>query len=461
MKPINSHRFSRRWLGVGMALMAAVAAQAQTAVTFQIDMSTETSTPNNVYISGIFNGWPAPGATTNGGFPVTNNILINTSGTIWSNTFVITDPPGTVESCKFQDDVTGWEPLANNRQFVLGTGTQVLPLTIWNNSNWPAPTNEVTFQLNMDAQILTGAFVPSGAGQTITVSGDFEGWDNGLPLTNNSALPGSLSNIYTGTFAVAGFPGGTTINYKFRENGGWESPASTGGNNRQAAITNSTQALPLVFYNDASTSDLVLTPTAVTFSIYLPDGTALANGGTFTKGMDNIAINGAWIPWWSWGVNAAPAANIMTESEIPDVYTNTLIIPAGTTLALTYKYGVDGLDDENGTGTNHVRYIRNYGPSYVLPQDVWSWSLPNNAAPYPNPGISSTNIVEPSFGFLAIQPASGSTLPITWLGRPAVVLQSSSSVNGPWVDNLGTDATQGTNWPNAGGNVFFRLKKNP
>jgi hypothetical protein len=466
MKSFNSHCFSHPWLGVGMALVAAVAAQAQTAVTFQIDMSTETSTPTIVYISGIFNGWPAPGATTNGGNPVTNNILLNVGGTIWSNTFIITDPPGTIESCKFQDDVSGWENVPANRQFVLGTGTQVQPLTIWDNSNWPAPTNEVTFQLDMNAQVLTGAYIPGQAGQTLTVSGDFEnlpnGYGDGLPLTNNPTLPGTLSNIYTGTFPVVGFPGGTSISYKFRENGGWETPSSTGGNNRSAAITNSTQVLPLVFYNDASTSDLVLTPTAVTFSVYVPDGTALANGGTFTKGVDNIAINGDWLGWWGWGVNAAPAEDIMTEVGSSDIYTNTLIIPKGNVLNLTYKYGIDGLDNENGSQTNHIRYIRSYGPTYAFPQDTWSWIVCPPGTAYPNPGITSTNIVEPSFGYLTIQPATGGTLPITWLGRPAVLLQSSPSLSGgAWTDVIGTDGTQATNMPNGGGNQFFRLKKNP
>jgi len=455
MKPINSHGFSRRWLGVGMTLMAAIAVHAQTAVTFQIDMASETATPvTNVYISGSFNGWPYQSPAT---------ALINVGGTIWSNTFIVTDPPGTVESCKFQDNTTGWEPLANNRQFVVATGTQVLPLTEWGTNDWPAPTNSVTFQLNMNAQVLTKAFKPGQAGQSITVSGDFEGWNNGLPLTNNPTLPGALSNIYVGVFPVVGYPGGTTINYKFRLNGGWESPASTSGNNRTAAITNVTQVLPLVYYNDASTSDLVLSDTAVSFSVYMPDGTALANGGTFTKGVDNIAINGDFLGWWGWGVNAAPVNTLMTESDIPDVYTNTLIVTAGNNLNLTYKYGVDGLDNENGFGTNHIRYIRSYGPTFTMPQDTWSWLIVPPGTPYPNPGITSTNIVEPSFGYLTIGTAnSDGFLPINWLGRPAVVLQSQPSLTGgAWTDVPGTDAAQLKYWSKNGTNQFFRLKKNP
>ena len=89
MKSIILNSFSRHWLGVGMLLAAAMAAQAQTAVTFQIDMASETATPvTAVYISGSFNGWPGPGAAkTCWEFPRT--LLINVSGTIWSNTFTI------------------------------------------------------------------------------------------------------------------------------------------------------------------------------------------------------------------------------------------------------------------------------------------------------------------------------------------------------------------------------------
>ena len=59
MKPTTHLDIFRRWLGLDCSLAAAVAVQAQTQVTFQIDMSTETSTPVTavVYISGSFNGW--------------------------------------------------------------------------------------------------------------------------------------------------------------------------------------------------------------------------------------------------------------------------------------------------------------------------------------------------------------------------------------------------------------------
>jgi hypothetical protein len=457
MKPINSHGLSCRWLGVGLSLVAAVASQAQVAVTYQVDMSTETSTPTSVYVTGTPSGmgWAE--------FPVGFN-LTNVSGTIWSGTFTDTNPVGTVEQVKFTDNVTGWESSAN-RQFLLGTtgtvgpGTEVLPLATWNTtSTWPAPTNEVTFQVNLGPQIELGNFVPGGNNQTITVSGSFEGWDNGLALSNNPSAVGLLTNVFAGTYPVVGFPGATTIDYKFRLNGGWESPISTAGNNRVANITGSPQVLPLVFYNDNSSSyDFCKTNYEVTFTLYITNGTPDDSGTyNFTKGTDTIYVSGDWLGWPTWGPNALPADQQMIEVGTSDYYTNTLPVPAGNSIFLSYKYSLDGVDDENGSQTNHIRLIRNFGTNYSFPTDQWSFIY--------QPGANTeTNIVEQSFGNLGIGAPSGGNVPITWLGRPGVVLLNGSDLHNQssWKINSGTDSAMSTNWPAAGGGQYFQLELLP
>jgi hypothetical protein len=451
-----------------MSLVAALAAQASTQVTFMVDMVNEGTTPTSVNVTGSF--------SEAGPWWEFNSLnLINTSGTIWSNTFTLNDPIGTIEQCKFNDNVTGWEPSAN-RQFLLGVtgdvsvpGTQVLPLAIWNSaSTWPTPTNAVTFRVNMDAQVLLGNFVP-GTG-TITVSGDFEGWDNGLPLTNNPTLSGSASNIYSAVCPVVGYQPVGTINYKFRMSGGWESPASTGGNNRQANITTTPQVLPLVYYNDTVPSDLLSSPITVKFSIYVAPGSVDKNGYAFnlSPGNDTLWINGDFLNNWNNNTWPGPLSffpapqQMMPDASNPGVYTNYLVVPTGNSYNLVYKYSINSTDDENGFATNHVRVIRSTGPTFNMPQDVWSWNVlqPNNGNPYPNPGLSNTNIVEPDFGYLAAGAPSGNHVPITWLGRPAVLLQMSSSLSGgSWTDISATDGLMATNWPNAAGSQFFRLKK--
>ena len=462
MRPIIPHGSPRHWHGVAIAFIAAAAAQAQTEVAFQVDM-TAYGTPTRVAIAGSFNGW-----STNA------NPLVNVTGNIWSNTAAITDPPGTVEQCKFVAD-GNYESIPN-RQFQLGTGTQVLPLATWDVISWSIPTNQVTFQVNLSAQVFLGAFTNGDPNGFITVAGDFEGpwdgtaqggltagqWDNGLVLTNNPLAGDTSSNIYSGTFAVVGFPGATIIQYKFRLNGGLESPASTGGTNRQAAITNTSQILPLVNYNDLSIYDLVQSHITVTFSLFITNGTLDDGDYAFQKGLDTIYLNGDFLGWWGWGLGSGPAADQMVEVGDTDVYTNSFVIPRGNSIYVNYKYSLDGFDDENGPQTNHIREIRSYGPAYGFPQDVWSWTVlqPGNGNPYPDPGITTTNIVEPDFGYLAIGAPSGGSLPITWLGRPGVVLQNDSSLTGGiWNTNNGTDAAMSTNWPDSGPAQYFRLMK--
>lgn len=578
MKTTNALGVSCRLFGWGVSLLAVVATRASTDVTFTIDMSPTGVTPAAVYINGSFNGWGTPGSP----------VFTNNGANVWSQTVTITDAPGTVENCKFWYD-NNWEN-DPNRQFLLGSGTQVLPATSWNVKDWPQNTNQVTFQVDLSAQVINGAFVP---GETVAVAGDFENWDNSPTpgpffLTNNPTLPDLSSNIYRGTFPVPGFPP-TTINYKFRANGGWESPASTGGNNRQATITNSAQVLPVVYYNDTPPSaptnyvtfqvdmsaqvllgnftngdpsssitvaggfegdnpgytswdsglpltnnptlggnasnvysgtfmvigtppwpirykfrmnggwegdqatasknreatitnanqvlplvyynnntvyDLLPDPVTVTFTLYMTNGTVDKNGYAFDNQNDTLWINGDFLNNWngnSWPgpIGSFPSAQQMIEVGTSDYYTNSFVLPRGSSVYLNYKYSIDSSDDENGFQTNHVREVRSYGPDYLIATDRWSWTVVQpGIAPYPNPGITTTNIVEPDFGYLTIQPQLRGAFPITWLGRPGVVLENATNLtSGGWNINTGSDGTQATNWPNTSNSQFFRLMK--
>ena len=348
----------------------------------------------------------------------------------------------------------------------------------------PTPTNYVTFQVDMSAQVATGVFT-NGTG-TVTVAGNFEAanpgfgnWDNGLPLSNNVALPGSLSNVYSGTYYVSGITP-VAVQYKFRANGGWEDDQPTASKNRESSVTNTTQVLPLVYYNNESTSDLIVSPTWVTFALDCPNGTLDNGNSPFVKGYDHLFVNGTFfdknanvVPagtgaYWTWNSLPYPGGNgpadcELFESAIPDVYTNSFLLPAGSGISLTYKYSQDGFDDENGFQTNHIRYVRSIVPApYSFPEDQWSWTVCPPGTPYPNPGISSTNIVEPSFGYLTIgSPDVDHIIPLNWLGRQAVVLQYKSSMNGVWITDDATDGHKSAGWPNAGASTFFRLMKKP
>ena len=116
------------------------------------------------------------------------------------------------------------------------------------------------------------------------------------------------------------------------------------------------------------------------------------------------------------------------------------MVPKGTPLALTYKYSIDGPDNEAGFEQNHVRYIRNVG-NYIMPLDVFG-----------------SQKVEPSFGNLNIGLAPSSRVLLTWLGLPGVHLQMTTNLVGAvWQDHLETTGLSSTNW-SIGSNpkLFFR-----
>jgi hypothetical protein len=432
--------------------------------------------PNNDVgwgVAGTFDGWDGTQALLApiGNGVYSNNIVVTNAATT-DNEFKFQSPAGSFSFIYFGSDFGNG---GNNGVFTTTNSPQTLPVVLdLPNGRWligaPAipPVNYITFQLDMTYEVAAGNFTnnfvdPSNPSNTnsVAIAGDFIGWGTTAQLTNNPSLPDVRSNIYSGTFPYQAFLP-TKINVKFRVNnldGGYESPASTAGANRQIAFTSANQVVPVILYDDLGVGDLINQATLVTFSLYCPDQTAGAGGVVFTKGSDTIWVSGSFLNWPAWGVNALPANQQMFESATADVYTNSLVVPRGSSVAVTYKYSFDGLDNENGSNTNHIRYIRTYAANYAFPQDAWSWSVCPPGTAYPNPGITRTNIVEPSFGYLVIQPASSGTLPISWLGRPGVVLQSRSDLtSGIWSTNTATDGTQSINWPN-GGNQFFRLLK--
>ena len=417
-----------------LLLWAATAAQAQNPVTFSVDMTSQPSAVD-VYVRGSFNGYNLANKLTNNG-----------SGT-YTGTVDIAGSPGDVQALKFYyDPGANWEN-DPNRQFVLTGGPQVLPLTAWN-QQYPAPTNNVTFQVDMSAQILLGRFTNAPDGY-VRVAGAFNGWSASIDFTNNPAASGSASNIYRQTLQVTGFPGGNPGDYKFRAPIGdtWESI-----NNRPSfTLTGGDQVLPLVFYNNASACDLLATATPVTFTLSMTNGTVDKDGIAFNKAADKVYINGDFLGWWGWntgfGGSEGPAYEMTNNPVGSDLYQQTLLVPKGQSLAITYKYSINGFDDEAVMQTNHVRYIRNLSGAFSMPQDNF---LTNSAAVR----------VEPSFGDLKVGSKSGGNIPITWLGRQCVVLQTRTNLtSGSWQDLPATEATGATNLPVTSSAQFFRLKK--
>lgn len=442
---MNSFATQVRRLGATLVFSGSVVIVSAVPVTFQVDMSSQ-PLAQNVYIRGSFNGWGTG-----------NQLALSEVSGVYTGTVDIADSPGTVESCKFFY-IPGdkWEDAINNRQFILAATPQTLPLTSFEVSDWPAPTNVVTFHVDMTAQVELGNFMPGDLGQTIRVAGGFTGWGDGADLTNNPAQSGNASNIYTAVLEVIGFPA-SALEYKFRLNGGWENPLSTGGNNRTLTLAGGDQVLPLVYYNDASICDLVLDDTTVTFSLRITNGTVATDGTVFDRATHSVRINGEFNNWngGNWDLTLPTMNNVPLGS---DNFEYATVIPKGRTLAQKFKFGIRdevnnlpaNVDNEAGFQQDHIQHIRTRETTYTMP--------------YADFGTNFAAVrVESSFGELRIGAPVGGSVPITWLGRPCVTLQVRSSLTGgAWVDLPTTESAQSTNWPlSTGSRQFFRLQKRP
>jgi hypothetical protein len=205
------------------------------------------------------------------------------------------------------------------------------------------------------------------------------------------------------------------------------------------------QTLPAVYFNDVSPSDLLGADTLVTFQVNMTNAQAIAWNSNpafvFNPATDGVYLNGAFIPWWSWSIDFAPAEYKMTNAPGIQVYTITIPFLKGSPVGISYKYGINGGDNEAARDANHFRYIRSVG-TYMMPLDTFG-----------------VQYVEPAVGDLTIgNPVNGNIL-LTWMGQPGVHLQSSSPGLDSWVDLMATDGQSSTNYPIGPSNTFFRLVK--
>lgn len=357
--------------------------------------------------------------------------------------------------------------------------------TFWGNLGYtsatPLITNNVTFQVDMTAQIFAGNFDP--ANDIVELRGGFSNWVAGLTLTNDLAAVNT--NLYSGVFPVSG-AAGSGISYKFvRTNLAgtvvFESSApklttlDSGPNtyNRFLQLPNApASVVPSVFFDDLMVNDYLPVDMNVTFSVDM-NGAVTTSGSNFVVGTDQVWINGAFIPWYPWYDPISPVFG-PAQYQMTDVgggiYSVTVTIPKGKPVAFAYKYGV-GLaslgdigprDNEAVVGQDHFRVIRTTATgAYTMPQDKFGTQ-------YHEPFF---NNAAKAAGQLNIGPATGGTLPVSWLGRPGARLQTAAVAAGPWTDQFSTDGTNWTsgvnttnglmsvtNWPTSG-NTFFRLVK--
>jgi hypothetical protein len=410
----------------------------------------------------------------------------------------VIEPEGNWDAPQFPN----LDPDGGNR-FLTMTGDQTLPLV--NFSDVPyAPVANVTLNLDMSGPI---RYDPNYVTNSVAAWGSFNGWASGVTMTNNPSAPNP--NLYSATItmgegaslilqyrytnsavAASGITGSTVSGnnpwvYDYADDGVYS------GNRRTITLpitpTPLTTNLPAVFFNDLPLDDVLPTATPVRFSVDM-NGAVGTDAHVFNPSSDSVYINGSfaygggypqYFYTWAGGVTpvAAPPGYQMVEVGSTTIYTNTILVPAGTPVALIYQYGMDvgdlnggPLEDEAVAGANHTRVVRATGFNpYVMPTDAFT------NQPYVEPFFSAGNIFglgSLAGGNLMVGPATAGKIPVSWLGRPGAHLQSKTNlVSGLWTDYPNTDGTNWTagssttngfmsttNWP-SNGNTFFRLVK--
>lgn len=423
-------------------------AQAQNPVTFQVNMSVQTSAgafnpaTMTVEARGAFNSFA-------GGFTLTNS---PGDTNIYSGTFDVPEAPASSVAYKFvfnNGGTVNWESPATtgggDRTFIVAGGAQTLPVVFFSDSTGLVP---VTFQVNMAVQAAGGAFNP--ATMTAEARGAFNGWSSGFTLTNS---PGN-TNVYSGTYPVPNTVG-SSVAYKFVINNGgaanWESPASTGGGDRTFILQSTAQTLPVVFFADTSFADILSADTLVTFRVNMA-GAVGTDSHTFdTNSGDGVYLNGAFIPWWTW-ISYPPDYKMADDGTLGDamagdsIFTWQRLFLKGAATRVEYKYGINSIDDEAGQNTNHVRYINGTG-AYVMPLDTFGTMIKESGP--------ATNTLGTVMVGLA-----GTNINLAWTGGAGIYLQGASSLTSPsWLTLSNTVGLSTTTVPHTNNARYFRLIK--
>lgn len=454
-------------------------------ITFQVDMAQQINIgkfdPNadTVEVQGNAYGWSTGWTLTNNPSIIRTNQL-GTVSVLTSNVYVNTftapagESPGQVTWYKYVIQPAGaYEAPApanvdNTGNRFTYMANETLPIVFFSDAPYaPLATNNVTFQVDMTAQVAGGAFNP--ASDTVYLAGAFNGWSENNPMTNNPEA--ANTNLYSTVVTYVDGVGATEP-FKYRDPNYESLSASTpqvGGNRyftMQPGITNIT--LAPVYFSDTppGIQTTVTTPTEVTFTVNMTNAVEAGTQYGWDPDSDSVYLNGDFLGWQGWAVPTLMPYQLTNNPVGSSLYSLTLSIPAGNSLLLTYKYGMynaanpnsyNDLDDEAGFAQNHSRYIRNEG-SYTLPVDTFGNQFNEPVA----------------FGQLAVgEPTTGSSpkVPISWLGLPGVQLQTSTNLNGNhWVSHPETDGatwTNGyisnngfisvTNVPVSGKQLYFRL----
>lgn len=237
-------------------------------LTFQVNMSQQTISPNGVFLAGTFNSW---NTTANPMTPVGNGI------------YALTLELGAGNSYQYKFiNGSAWETIPptcaqnTNRLVTVPSVPSTLDAVCFNSCFpcGPPPVNiQITFQVDMSNEVVS----PQG----VNIAGGFQGWNPGsTPMTNIG------NNIYTFTTIL---PSGSYQEYKFVNGTTWEQsenlpPECSNSSNRYFTVPQTNTTLDLVCYGSCGACPLPV-GVAMTFIVDMseqvisPDGVHLVLKG--------------------------------------------------------------------------------------------------------------------------------------------------------------------------------------
>lgn len=338
--------------------------------------------PGNIAweIMGQFNNW-------DGAIDTAARQMTAQGGGLYTVDYTITNAPGTY-AFKFRESGT-WDGAqvgegfggGNNLSVTTTSANQVVKFRLdLPNGRWlagdpiPAPTNKVTFLVNMEVPIAlydADYTDPNGFNSNgfLVVRGSWNGFGTD---TNNYRLIQVGTTLFSNTVDVTAYSG-ATIQYKFFGTTpfgtpvpGEESPVLSCGAARTLTITNTAMEAPLAYWGDRKTSD----PTVnVTYSV---DMSLREAYGLFTNGVNTVSLRGSFNGW------TAPVT--MTNRPAPDTNIFDVVLslpytPIGGCYNNTYKFFYSPPDNwENDPNRSITTTITNV--NMVLPTVYW-----NNQSP--------------------------------------------------------------------------------
>ena len=306
-------------------LIGGVAMAQTAAVTFQVDMSNTTVSPNGVHVAG---DWQvAAGYSSN--WDATSAVMtdVNSDGIY---TLTVNLPAGEYQF-KYING-SSWEdqfPLAaqlgggnSNRYFAVGQyqidNGMTLPAVTFNGA---APAGKVALKVSVDLQNLAAPDTVHG----VHVAGD---------LTDPTWTPGFMrcskvtGSVYAATLIV---DADSTYQYKFINGDDWVYPnesvsgsCAVSGGNRTVTLGSDNMVIPTVCWNSCGPCTQ---PVSVTFQVDMSQQT-VASTGLFVNGNFEVAAGGS--------ADYTPdSLFLMTDPNSDNIYTLTVTLPPGT---YSYKF---------------------------------------------------------------------------------------------------------------------------